>query len=126
MKRATVVFAACMVCLLAAGCQNFWANYYSIQPGKTDKATVKNLLGKAPYVETANRLIYQAPKKDKHGIGQEVIIYFNDKGICVARRRKNPMLLPPPGENGEIRKEEVVGTIPEALRFKSTTKVRMK
>ena len=126
MKRTTMILGACMVCLLAAGCQNFWANYYAIQPGLTDKATVKNLLGQKPYVEIPERLIYQAPKKDKHGIGQEVIIYFNDKGICVARRRKNPLQLPPPGENGETVKDEVVGTIPEPGRFKSSVKVRSK
>jgi len=121
-----MLIAVCLVCLLAVGCNNFWANYYSIQPGTTDKSTVKQLLGNKPFGDAPNRLIYWAPQPDKSQLRQECIIYFNDAGIVVAKKRKNEMLQGPVNPmTGEIIREEIEGTVPD-IKNQSTTSVRAK
>jgi len=127
MKHAKVLLLVCLAFSLA-GCNNFWVNYYSIEPGLTTRQQVRDLLGK-PFVEApdGSKYVYDSPQSRDKGETQSMEIYFNDAGVVVARVRTNPALDPPdPLDGSQRRRDEIVGKVPEFGPNKAEAKVRTK
>ena len=125
MKRGAVLLAVVCVSILVSGCSNFWANYYAIQPGITTQQQVEKMLGKALKGEGKWKI---DPPRTKEGKEiQYVEVYFDEKGVVLGAKRTNPLLEPPPSmADGELKKEEIMGTIPPMPTFKQTTRIQTK
>jgi hypothetical protein len=126
MRRSAAVLMVVCVAVLASGCSNFWANYYAIQPGITNSQQVEKMLGK-PFVKGEGKWVIEPPKTKEGKEMQFVEVYFDEKGVVVGAKRTNPKMEPPPSlSDGELTKEEIMGTIPPMPAGKQTTDIQTK